>query len=257
MYILFAPSQSKSSDGYAPPFTKDSLSFAEFFPHRQKVLKLYDEFIYSQSLDDIASWFGIKDKTKAKNYIAALSTLHTTKAIQRYTGIAYKAIDYDNLDQDSQTFLDDHVMIFSDLFGAILAKDFIPDYRYKQGAKLPGIDVAKHYKTCMSDILHIALGSEVLDLRARYYEKFYNPTANTITYKFLKHGKTISHWAKLYRGKLLRDIAIQKVSNFDQLLKFKVSYLKTVDIQTTKNIKTIVVDIVDTKSEANICETTT
>ena len=47
----------------------------------------------------------------------------------------------------------------------------------------------------------------MIDLRAGFYEKFYTLTKPYITMKFLKNGKILSHFAKAYRGRVLRQIA--------------------------------------------------
>ncbi len=243
MYILFASSQSKNSGGNYNPYAIDSFILPEIFEHRQQIVKLYEQFIHDNPIDEVSTWFGLKDKNETKKNIYYLTRQPTMKAIQRYTGVAYDAIDYENLDKKSRTYIDHKVVIFSDLFGAVMAKDFIPNYRYKQGAKLPNIDVAKYYKKHLKNSLYEILGDEILDLRAGYYDKYYKPIASVITYKFIKNGKLVSHWAKYYRGKLLKDIAYNSIENFAMLMKFDIPYLKTIDIQTKKNLKTIVVEV--------------
>ena len=82
-----------------------------------------------------------------------------------------------------------------------------------------------------------------MDLSASYYQKYYKPSTNVITYKFLKGGKVVSHWAKHYRGELLRQIALNNISSFDELLNYNFDNLELVEIITKKNIKTIVMNI--------------
>jgi cytoplasmic iron level regulating protein YaaA (DUF328/UPF0246 family) len=59
----------------------------------------------------------------------------------------------------------------------------------------------------------------------------------------LKNKKVVSHWAKYFRGELLRQIAVNKIENFEQLLKFDFEKIETVDIEEKKNIKTVIVEI--------------
>ena len=125
----------------------------------------------------------------------------------------------------------------------LLRVDLIPDYKYKQGVKLPSIDIEKYYKKNLKTILDDYLGDEVIDIRAGYYDKYYKPVANTITYKFLKDGKVVSHWAKYYRGKLLKYIAKNNIQNFSELMALEIPQLKLVEIQEKKNIKTLIMEI--------------
>ena len=78
------------------------------------------------------------------------------------------------------------------------------------------------------------------------YDKFYKPNSNTnvITYKFLKNGKVVSHWAKHYRGLVVREIANNNIMNFDELMNLKIEGLSLLEIQEKKNIKTLVMEIV-------------
>jgi cytoplasmic iron level regulating protein YaaA (DUF328/UPF0246 family) len=79
----------------------------------------------------------------------------------------------------------------------------------------------KFYKKYFTDCLDGYIGDqEVLDLRAGFYDKFYTSKSVAMTLKFLKEGKVVSHWAKAYRGLVLRAIAknnIQSLEDFKHL----------------------------------------
>jgi len=87
------------------------------------------------------------------------------------------------------------------------------------------------------------LGDEVLDLSAGYYLKFYEPSARVITYKFLKDGKVVSHFAKHYRGEVVRQIAQHQISTFSELMNCKFENLTLVEMQQKKDVKTITLAI--------------
>ena len=134
-------------------------------------------------------------------------------------------------------------MIYSNLFGVVLASDHIPDYKFKQGSVLPNLNTEKYYATHLKPLLDNYLGDEVLDLSAGYYLKFYKPKANVITYKFLKDGKVVSHFAKHYRGELVKQIALNNISSFAELMNFKFHNLTLLEIQQKGNVKTIIMEI--------------
>ncbi|WP_417327025.1 peroxide stress protein YaaA [Halarcobacter sp.] len=122
----------------------------------------------------------------------------------------------------------------------------MPDYKYKQGAKLPNINVEKFYLENFSDSLDEFVGEEVIDLRAGFYEKFYKvKKANVLTFKFIKDGKVVSHWAKFYRGKLLQEIAKNDIKNHSEFMQMQIPGLKLEEIQEKKNVKLLIMSIED------------
>ncbi|WP_338072289.1 YaaA family protein [Halarcobacter anaerophilus] len=177
----------------------------------------------------------IKKLDEVEKYKESLKDKPTMKAIQRYNGVAFDALDYNSLDKDAQIYIDENVILFSNLFGPLLAKDKIPEYKYKQGAKLPDISVEKFYMDNFTKSLDEFVEDEVIDLRAGFYEKFYKvKKANTLTFKFIKEGKVVSHWAKFYRGKLLQEIAKNKISNLSEFMAMPLPNLRLNEIQEKK-----------------------
>jgi len=235
--ILLAPAETKKEGGVLPPLNLNN------FTLQKDVIDEYEKFISSSSIEELSSWFGLKNLTICEKYKRSILNLPTMKAIQRYTGVAFEAIQYENLTQKEQEYIDKNVVIFSNLFGSINANTLIPDYKFKQGALLPSLNTEKFYKKNLKDILDEDLKDEVLDLRAGYYDKFYKPSASTITYKFLKGGKVVSHWAKHYRGELVRQIAVNNITNFADLMNFKFEGLNLIEIQEKKNIRTVIMEI--------------
>ncbi len=245
MKILLAPAEIKKEGGDQSPFCKDNFSFPEIFNNREEILDHYENLLKNSSLEDLSKWFGLKNIKELEKYSKTLKYKPTMKAINRYTGVAFEALDYNSLNTNAQEYIDENVVIFSNLFGACRASDLIPDYKYKQGAKLATIDVEKYYKQHLKETLDNYLGDEVIDIRAGYYDKFYKPVANIITYKFLKDGKVVSHWAKHYRGELLKYIAQNNIQNFTELMQLEIPKLKLVEIQEKKNIKTLIMEILE------------
>jgi cytoplasmic iron level regulating protein YaaA (DUF328/UPF0246 family) len=231
MKILLAPSERKTKGGEFPLINKNSFIFPKIYNERIEIIKKYDEFL--QETDDIKN-FG-NDKT-------SIFTRPTKKAILRYSGVAFEYLDYSTLDIKSQKYIDENVLIFSNLFGVISAKDLIPFYTLKQGAK-PGFDIYKVHKTIFSPILDNINKKEIfIDLRAKFYEKIYKPK-NAITFKFMKNSKVVSHFAKAYRGKLTRIIAINKPNSIEELLKINFPEIKIIEIIEKKGVKEIVAEV--------------
>ena len=49
------------------------------------------------------------------------------KAIERYDGVAYDYLKYSDLNNDEKDYIDFNVIIFSNLYGPILASDKVQD----------------------------------------------------------------------------------------------------------------------------------
>jgi cytoplasmic iron level regulating protein YaaA (DUF328/UPF0246 family) len=223
MKILFSPSEAKSDFNDSSALSNKSLIFSNFFEKRVDVIKKLNAFLKKSDSKELVKFFGIKNLKECEEF-ANLDLLNspTCKAINRYTGVAYQYLDFETLSNDQQTWLCDNTLIFSNLFGPILAGDTIPYYRFKQSSIIDGFKPEVYYKEHFSEEIDNYIDNDlVIDLRAGFYEKFYTLKSEHITMKFIKNGKVVSHWAKAYRGKVLRQLAkiqpnsIEEFNNID------------------------------------------
>jgi len=233
MKILLAPSETKSKGGEFPPVNKDSFSFPEIYDKRIEIVKKYDKFL--KTTNDTKN-FG---EDKSSVFIRA-----TREAVLRYTGVAFKHLNYNSLDENAKAWIRENVLIFSNLFGVIKAKDKIPYYVLKQG-KMPGFDIYKAHKEIFAPILEEINEKEIfIDLRAKFYEKIYKPK-NYVTFKFIKNKKVVSHFAKAYRGLLTRYISIHQPKEIDSLLKIEFPDIKISEVIEKKGSLEIVCEILN------------
>ena len=117
--------------------------------------------------------------------------------------------------------------------------------KVKQGNDIGSIIPDKFYKDRFTYQLDLYLNKdEILDLRAGYYDKFYKVTKPYTTLKFLKDGKTVSHWAKAYRGLVLRELAKHKISSLEEFNSMEIEGLQIKEIKVIKNKTEIVYNIV-------------
>ena len=245
MKILLAPAETKKEGGLEKPFCKENFFLEDKFDLREEIFEKYEEYVNSLSLEELSKWFGIKKIDDVKKYKQSLKNKPSMKAIQRYNGVAFDALDYQNLSKNQQKYIDDNVILFSNLFGPLKASDKIPDYKYKQGAKLPKLNVEKFYKDNFTKELDSFIGDEIIDLRAGFYEKFYAPKdSSIITIKFLKEGKVVSHWAKHYRGMVLNTIAKNSIQSISEFMNTQIPGLRLKEIQEKKSIKLLIMDII-------------
>jgi len=243
MKILLAPSETKTSGGEAP-FKLEELLFAELLPHRTKLLHTYMNILQKEDISELRTMFGLKKETDIRTYIRDIIHEPAMKAIERYTGVAFDHLDYPSLNDNAQQYVNEHVILCSNLFGFLRADDLIPEYRLKQGAAVGDIKVEKFYHEHGAPLMEAYLkDKEILDLRAGFYDKFYKPAKPYTTLKFIKEGKVVSHWAKAYRGIVLREIAKAGIENMNDFMKLPIDGLSIHEIQTKKNKTEIIYNI--------------
>jgi len=241
MKILLAPSETKSAGGTIP-FNLAELWNNELFEARSKLVQIYLE----ELKDDARSkqMFGLKKPGEIAYYQSVGLHSLATKAVKRYTGVAFDYLDYSSLNDEQQRYIDESVIIFSNLFGPIMAGESIPEYRLAQGAKVSELEVDKYYHANSAKLLDKYLSNEeILDIRAGYYDRFYTPSKPYTTLKFIKDGKVVSHWAKAYRGKVLREIAITGTKSIKEFMALPIQGLSLSEIQTHKNKTEIIYSI--------------
>jgi len=247
MKILFSPSETKSELTTHGKLEKTSLIFPYLYEKRLQVLKNYQALLTTHDLPTLQQLFGIKDTQKilaqaSKPIFDAL----TCKAILRYSGIAYDHLRFETLNENAHAYIEANAMIFSNLFGPLLAGDLIPEYKLQQGESLAGFKTEAFYKEHFSDAIDTWLGDEcVLDLRAGFYEKFYTLKRPYITMKFLKNGKVVSHFAKAYRGQVLREIALHQPKDEKELSAIAFTDLRIKEILEQKLKREYVFTIID------------
>jgi cytoplasmic iron level regulating protein YaaA (DUF328/UPF0246 family) len=243
MKILLAPSETKKTGGELS-FDPSTLLFEDLLSHRTKLLHAYINVLQKGDIPTLSKMFGLKKEADILAHKKDIIHELTMKAIQRYTGVAFDYLGYDELDNRTQHYVDSHVILFSNLFGPIRASDLIPEYKLKQGEAVGDIKTEKFYNEHSAKLMEAYLADEeILDLRAGFYDKFYKPSKPYTTLKFIKEGKVVSHWAKAYRGIVLREIAKAGIESLEAFMKLPIEGLSIKEIQTKKNKTEIIYEI--------------
>ena len=243
MKILLAPSESKK-DGINGELNLKNLIFPQITPQREHLINAYQKIINRGDIEELKELFGLKKESEIEKYLYDIKKAPTNKAIKIYEGVAFDYIDYDNLDSNSQNYIDKNLLIFSNLFGVVRANDFIPKYKIKQGSIIDGEKIEKYYHNVLKEPLDEYLkNDDILDIRAGYYDKFYKPSKFYTTLKFLKDGKVVSHWAKAYRGLVLRYCAINKIDNIKDFIAMDIEQLQIKEIIKSKTKQEVIYEI--------------
>ena len=240
---LFSPSEGKRGGGEGPALQDDALLFG--LPSRRPILEAYDALVNGPDRGAALALFGLKKPEDAAPYFLDLFTAPTLPALERYDGVAYDYLDYASLDAAAKAYLQTNLIIFSNLFGPLRGGDRIPNYKVKQGNAVEGIAPERYYSDAFNDALNaLTAENEILDLRAGYYDKFFTPAHPVTTMKFVKDGKVVSHWAKAYRGIVLRHLARHRFPSLRELLASDIPGLRIAEIQEKRRKTEVVYDII-------------
>jgi len=239
--ILFSPSEGKNPGGDLAP--KELLGSNSA---RADILNEYNDIVTRADESEITQLFGIKKFSDCQPYMQDVFSSPLMSAIERYQGVAYDYLEYSTLDEKAQEYLKLNTIIFSNLYGPLLGGDTIANYKVKQGNDIGSIVPDKFYKDRFSYQLDLfSAKDEILDLRAGYYDKFYKSNKEYTTLKFLKNGKTVSHWAKAYRGLVLRELAKHNIGSLKEFMSLEIENLKVQEIKKIKNKTEIVYNIIN------------
>ncbi len=238
--VLFSPSEGKQSGGIEQ--AKELLGSNKA---REEILNEYNKLIKNSSEEEICNLFGFKKYSECQPYINDIFASPLMASIERYQGVAYNYLEFNSLDKKAQEYLKINTIIFSNLYGPILGGDAIANYKVKQGNNIGNFIPDKFYKERFTYQLDLYLNNdEILDLRAGYYDKFYKITKPYTTLKFLKNGKTVSHWAKAYRGIVLGEVAKHNINSLDEFILLEIEGLSVEEIKVTKNKREIIYNII-------------
>jgi len=244
MKILLAPSETKTHGG-CEKFSLESLLFPELNSTRKTIIHQYINILQKNSFEELSKMFGLKKESDIAYHNREIIHELTMKAIERYTGVAFDYLNYAELNSTEKSYIDSNVILCSNLFGFLRADDMIPEYRLKQGASVGDLKPEKLYKEQSYLMEEYLKDEDILDLRAGFYDKFYKPTKEYTTLKFVKNGKVVSHWAKAYRGIVLREVAKANINSLEEFMKLSIENLSIDEIQKRKN-KTEIIYTIDT-----------
>lgn len=239
--VLFSPAEGKASGGKES--AKELLGSNSA---RENILREYNNILKNGDENTVKELFGFKKFSDCEPYIHDIFNSPLMCAIERYQGVAYEYLDFGSLETKTKEYLKANTIIFSNLYGPILGGDTIANYKVKQGNDIGEFVPEKFYRDRFSYQLDLCLGgSDILDLRAGYYDKFYELKKPYTTLKFLKSGKTVSHWAKAYRGLVLRAVAQKGINSMKEFMALEIEDLSVSEIRVVKNKTEIIYDIVN------------
>ena len=181
MLILLPPSENKIQALDSSAASLDNLSFAE---HLTKA-RIHAISEHDPSLFEAA----------------------TSSAIELYSGVLFKSLNYKTLTSTAKRRADSQIIIISALFGALRVQDQVPWYKAKIKSSNWKIPLAKALEGLDNDL--------VVDCRSSTYSSVWKPNPlKTVAIRVFQENagvrSSITHMSKKYRGEFVRLLLCSK-----------------------------------------------
>ncbi|PAF49250.1 hypothetical protein BKH41_04000 [Helicobacter sp. 12S02232-10] len=246
MKILFSPSEGKRISEIVSD--KNDFDFLDTLISKGSVIrKNIAKYMEILNEDDnvISKLFGVKNlnsKCVLDEMLLCSNLGRTSKmqAIRLYSGVAYKALDFQTLPIKAQNYILENVFIFSNLFGMVRSSDLLPFYKCNQNFKYQDFGLNNFYKKLSPKIDELLENESILDLRAEVYIKAYRLKFKHTRVEFLKNGKKVSHYAKHYRGIYLRELSLSPDVRLENL---QIENLQFIGSKTLENANILLYEV--------------
>lgn len=206
MLVLLPPSETKAPGGDGPPLDLDRFSAPELNPIRRKLADALVEIAH----DIPAALKALGLSARQEDEVARNATLWsapTLRALERYTGVLYDALDIGGFTRTQLAKAEQRLAVASALFGIARGHDRIPAYRLSGTSCLPSLGSLRAlWRPALEPTL--ASGDElIVDLRSGAYAALARIEHAVTVRVVTKGGRTVSHHNKAYKGKLAAALA--------------------------------------------------
>ena len=209
MLFLLPPSETKALGGGSLTIEQAALTFGSLNPARELVL---GELLKLCKKPKVAA-ATLKLSPKQLGEIQVnleIPTAPTMRALERYTGTLFDAIEAAQLDDAGWLRAKQTVLIQTALFGLIPATDLIPNYRLSAGTNLPKANLKKVWSEAHQAVWPRLTQAPIIDLRSKAYADL-APIPDGIESYWLEvvsresDGKlrALNHFNKLAKGLLI------------------------------------------------------
>lgn len=215
MLLLLPPSETKRDGGAGSPLALDHLSFPSLNAVRREVV----DAVVSLAADHDTAMRALKLGPKQAGEVERnrdLPSAPTMRALERYTGVLYDALDAASLSESEWAVAADSVAVQSALLGLVGAADPVPAYRLSFDSRLSlargSASLKKRWATAGAEAL--ARRTDVLlDLRSEGYaalaplpERDRAHYVRVLARDESGHVRALNHFNKQAKGLLARAI---------------------------------------------------
>ena len=215
MLILLPPSETKRGGGAGSPLTLDRLRFPSLNGVRREVVSAVVELASDRDSAVKALGLGPKQAGEVERN-RSIPTAPTMRALQRYTGVLYDALDAESLSDGDWTVAERSVVVPSALLGLVGAADPVPAYRLSFDSRLSLRRGTASLKKRWADAGAAALSAQdglLLDLRSEGYAALAPlPARDGAHYVRVLarddsgHVRALNHFNKQAKGLLTRAV---------------------------------------------------
>ena len=145
-------------------------------------------------------------------------------SIERYTGVMYQALDYENMSIFGKKYFDTHFLIISGMYGLLKPHDTIANYKLPIETKW----LARFWKENITQTLNDIWGDIIVDLLPESYKKMIDwklLNASIVQVEFLTFkqwkSKKMSHGVKTIKGNYIKNICEKGFTDISQMMKEK------------------------------------
>jgi hypothetical protein len=202
--VLLPPSEGKATGGEGPPWTAGMMADGRLDRHRRTVLRA----------------------ATAAGAVARRAP--TAPAMERYTGVLYKELDWASLSAPARRRGEAQVRIVSGLWGLVAPSDPIPHYKLKMSARAGDLGrLATWWRPHLAPVVAARTdGAVVWDLLPNEHAAAMTWAAATparrVTVRFVDaEGRTVNHWNKLLKGSLVRWLLTEQPAGPEALAGFE------------------------------------
>ena len=213
MLILIPPSEGKSSKNSSNTKFKETNFIFE------NEVKTIQKKLQNLSDAELEKTYGVNlEKAKKLNSLNLNAMENNCSySIERYTGVVYNQIDWKNLSDESQSYFEKNIRIFSGLFGIVAPKTLIPDYKLKMSS----LSLTKFWLPILTK--YLSKEDIIIDLLPQIHSKSYShENIFRIDFKIIKDGKLKSagHMGKVVKGQFIKFLCEIQAKGLDELDKF-------------------------------------
>lgn len=227
MLILLPPSEGKTAATGGAPVDPASLWLPSLATARTRVLHRLVTMCSRTSVRSTANSLDVLGLSESQRgeitRNAGLRQAPAAPASEIYTGVLYEALGVRELDEAAVTWLNEHAVVFSGLWGVVRLGDRIPAYRCSVGVTLPAPvgGLTAYWKKALKPALDDACaGTPVLDLRSGAYAAMWAPGPQAAALRVLQERvvdgvarrSVVSHFNKATKGRLVRALAAERAA---------------------------------------------
>ncbi|HEX4843062.1 MAG TPA: peroxide stress protein YaaA [Limnobacter sp.] len=233
MIVVLSPA--KSLD-YESPLSVSTHTKPQFVDEASQLVDILRPMSPLQLSDlmSISDKLGVLNATRYAEWSTQFTSKNARQAVLAFNGDVYDGLDAKSLDEEGLAFAQQHIRILSGLYGVLRPLDLMQPYRLEMGTKLPnpaGKDLYAYWKSTVAPALNEALGKTdpvLVNLASDEYfksvdTKRLNARVVQPVFQDYKSGqyKVISFFAKKARGLMARYIIDNRITDVEQLKKFK------------------------------------